>query len=94
MHVEKKMVTVSLVGMKFFKPQNPLRKLCKSLFCKQLARIGIFEMNTAFQASSPFGYVATLQKTGEQNTEIGSLKFRKLKLQDIILKISFNYEKL
>lgn len=51
-------------------------------------------MNTAFQASSPFGYVATLPKTGEQNTEIGSLKFRKLKLQDIILKISFNYEKL
>lgn len=51
-------------------------------------------MNTAFQASSPFGYVATLQKTGEQNTEIGSPKFRKLKLQDIILKISFNYEKL
>lgn len=73
------------------------KKLCKSLFCKQLALIDIFEMSTAFQASSSFGCVATLQKTGGQNTElgeIGSPKFRKLKLPDIIVKISFGYEKL
>lgn len=51
-----------------WKPSNHKQmKLWKSLFCKQLTCTDVFEMSMAFQASSLFGSVATLQETGEQN---------------------------
>lgn len=47
-------------------------KLRRSLFCEQLPCVDVFEMNMAFQASSLFSSVATLQETGEQNTGAGA----------------------
>lgn len=57
---------MSLVGMKTFKPKNPLMgmQLCKSLFYEQLPCIDVFGMNMISQASSLFGSVATLHVEG------------------------------